>query len=63
MTENYKKKTQEKYGQKFSIFALLIVLFILVLVMYMCVRSCRKRNARKRAQMVCLKKLFFINFS
>jgi len=41
----------EKYGQKFSIFALLIVLFILVLVMYMCVRSCRKRNARKRAQM------------
>jgi len=41
----------EKYGQKFSIFALLIVLFILVLVMYLCVRSCRKRNARKRAQM------------
>merc|ERR1712142_353973 len=49
--KEYINETIEKYGQKFSIFALLIILFILGLVTFMIVRSCRKRNARRRAQM------------
>merc|ERR1712119_74194 len=49
--KEYINDTIEKYGQKFSIFALLVILFILGLVTFMVVRSCRKRKARRRAQM------------